>query len=338
MKGRIVEIDVAKGMLVILVVVGHAWQQYGTSLGYGWGMVRTVIYAFHMAAFVFIAGFCSNGAMAFKSCSDVLSYFQSRAFRLLLPYVTWGGCYFALRAVAGDLARIPYDRGHVVFFLLGYNPDGAMWFLWTLFAASVVVVPFARFVSRGWLVVALWAVAAVYVKNQTIAPHLTGVNALLVFAFFLAFGMFARLRFERFSPLLGNVYFAGSILAMFALACYARQTGWCAQVPWYVVSAPAGTILTMIMARVAVRSNVVVTDMLAFLGRHAMVVYVLGEPVKVVLRIAFAWLGMASQISFHAMIVMTLVVSIVAYRLLVCRSRILSALLLGMKASDIGKP
>ena len=43
-EGRYVEIDIAKGLLAILVVVGHAIQQYEASLGEGWGFVRIVIY------------------------------------------------------------------------------------------------------------------------------------------------------------------------------------------------------------------------------------------------------------------------------------------------------
>ena len=336
-KESFVEIDVAKGLLAILVVVGHALQQYGASLGCGWGVVRTVIYAFHMASFVFIAGFCSAKIMSFKTFFDTAEYLRGRAFRLLLPYVVWGGIYFVLRAMAGDCARIPYDWSHSVFFFFGYNPDGAMWFLWALFAASMIVVPFARFFSCGWSLAVLWVAIAVYIKNQALGPYLTGINALPVFVFFLSFGLFARSWHGRFMSLLEKWYFVGCWLIVFAVACYARHTGWCTQFPWYVLSAPAGTILTMSIGRIVVRQNRAVTDVFAFFGRYAMVVYVLGEPTKVILRIAFAKFGVPTQIAFYAMIAMTLAVSIVVYRLVIGRSWVLSALLLGARMPPVRK-
>ena len=49
LKKRIEEIDIYKGILIILVVIGHATNQY-----------NIYIYQFHMAAFFFISGFLST--------------------------------------------------------------------------------------------------------------------------------------------------------------------------------------------------------------------------------------------------------------------------------------
>ena len=326
---RYVEIDVMKGLLAIFVVVGHAIQQYEASLSGFWSVVRTVIYSFHMAAFVFAAGFCAGKVMSFDTFSDVSGYLSKRAFRLLLPYVVWGGIYFVLRTLAGDCARIPYDWSRSVFFLFGYNPDGAMWFLWALFAASVLVVPFVDFILRWWVLALLWGGAAIYIKMQTNAPHLGGINAIPVFVLFLAFGLFVRSCYRPFSALFGNVYFGGGCLIMFIAACCARQLGWCAQIPWYVLSAPAGAMLTLILAKAIVDRGWVISSALAFIGGYAMAIYVLGEPVKVVCRVVFARLGVPAPIAFYAMPLIVLVAAIVFSRSLLDKSRVLSALLLG---------
>ena len=47
MKERLDYIDRAKGMLIILVVIGHIWQS---------GVVFDLIYTFHMPAFFVISG------------------------------------------------------------------------------------------------------------------------------------------------------------------------------------------------------------------------------------------------------------------------------------------
>lgn len=46
---RIEWVDIYKGILIVLMVVGHAT-----------GMFNAFIYQFHMAAFFFISGFTSN--------------------------------------------------------------------------------------------------------------------------------------------------------------------------------------------------------------------------------------------------------------------------------------
>ena len=48
---RLDYLDKAKGILIILVVIGHIWQS---------GPVFNIIYAFHMPAFFFISGLFSK--------------------------------------------------------------------------------------------------------------------------------------------------------------------------------------------------------------------------------------------------------------------------------------
>lgn len=45
--GRLAEIDRAKGILIVLVVIGHIWQS---------GYLFNTIYTFHMPAFFVISG------------------------------------------------------------------------------------------------------------------------------------------------------------------------------------------------------------------------------------------------------------------------------------------
>ena len=332
--GRFAEIDVAKGFLAMLVALGHAVQQYDASLGPGWGAVRNVVYSFHMAAFVFVAGFCSVKMLSFATVREVSGYARGRALRLLLPYLTWGAIYVVLRAFAGDHARFPYDWSRWGFFFLGYNPDGAMWFLWGLFAASVCIAPFARLFARWWVVALTWAVAAVWMQLLVHSDYMRGINVFPVFLFFFALGLFARTRYGRLKPVLGGVAFAVLAAAVVAVACCARQFGWLAgRVPWYAVSAPAGTMLVMALSVFAARRPGPIAGALSFLGRNAMAVYVLGEPVKVACRMAFARLGLPSQCAFFAMLVLVLTVPVLVRRLVLKRCATASLLLLGESPS-----
>ena len=333
---RFVEVDVMKGLLAILVVVGHAIQQYDAALSEGWGFVRVVVYSFHMAAFVFAAGFCSGRALSFTTITDVLCYLRGRAFRLLLPYLVWGAIYSVLRFFVGSSARIPYDWSKAAFFFLGYNPDGAMWFLWTLFAATMLVAPFARVLSRGWVVAILWVVAAVCMVLPCELGAPNGVRAIPIFAFFLALGLLARANWSGTRSFARNWIFIAACSAVFAYSCLVRYFGWHVQFPWYALSSLAGTMLTMSLGCAIVDRSRALSSVLSFLGRYAMAVYVLGEPVKVTCRIACARMGFPVDVAFPAMLTVTLVMPVVL-ALLLRRSRMLSALLLGESGLRQGK-
>ena len=327
---RYVELDVMKGFLAILVVVGHAIQQYEIFLGAGWGACRTVIYSFHMAAFVFAAGFCSGKVLSFCAFSDVLAYLKARAFRLLLPYMFWGVVYYVLRMFASDCARIPYDWSKTAFFLLGYNPDGAMWFLWALFAASAIIAAVARGFLRGWIaVLLLWILSAASMCLRLDADYLRGIRALPVFIFFLSLGLHVNVNYATARRVFESKFFVVVCMAAFAASCCARQYGWCVGVPWYAVSAPTGAMLTMSVSFFIVARLSLVSAGLALLGKYAMAVYVIGEPVKVACRIGFAKLGVPVSVSLIMMMVATLAISVIIARLLTGRSRVLSALMLG---------
>ena len=56
MKERLEYIDTARGILIILVVIGHIWQA---------GFVHNFIYSFHMPAFFFISGMLMSHTRAY---------------------------------------------------------------------------------------------------------------------------------------------------------------------------------------------------------------------------------------------------------------------------------
>lgn len=87
---RIAWIDAWKGLLILLVVLGHvvgAMYHYadGTSR-MALGVVYRAIYLFHMPAFFFVAGYLwrRHEDRSFAIC------FRDRARRLVVPYLFWG--------------------------------------------------------------------------------------------------------------------------------------------------------------------------------------------------------------------------------------------------------
>lgn len=172
---RDISLDVAKGVGIILVVIGHAWRGLETAgmIGNAWlfRLVDQVIYNFHMPLFFLLSG------MTFQSWAlrrPVGEAAFSRVTRLLWPLVLWTYLFTAARLAAGDAANTQLSGiESLVFFPL--PPRDHFWFLWALFLQHLVVLALIRFVT-GPLSAPAWAgLAALVVLGSSFTP--VGLNA-----------------------------------------------------------------------------------------------------------------------------------------------------------------
>ncbi|WP_458459768.1 acyltransferase family protein [Pseudobutyrivibrio sp.] len=86
-KTRNNNIDIIKGIAIILMVYGHTF-----------GVARDFIYLFHMPVFIFVSGYCFNKAHG-ASLQQAEGYFFSRVRRLLIPYMGFNIVYAILNNV-----------------------------------------------------------------------------------------------------------------------------------------------------------------------------------------------------------------------------------------------
>lgn len=132
---RQVDIDIAKGFGIILVVWAHA---YGPGLDY--------ITQFHMPFFFFISGLLY--ASADVSCKD---YIVRKGKSLLLPFWWWNGLFFPLYFVSfywknWSAAVFAKEAAEIVCTLEKVPFLGATWFLAALFQVSII----AHLIVRGF--------------------------------------------------------------------------------------------------------------------------------------------------------------------------------------------
>jgi fucose 4-O-acetylase-like acetyltransferase len=111
-KERIVWADALRGLLILLVVLGHSLQFGDFENRLCWN----IIYSFHMAAFFVVSGYVS-----YKD-NYKLSSLKHKAQQLLLPFVSWS----ILMVLIKD-----YDWNFLVNVIM--KPDGSYWFIYVLF-------------------------------------------------------------------------------------------------------------------------------------------------------------------------------------------------------------
>lgn len=130
MKKRIEFYDIAKGILMSMVVLGHI-----ITMNYsGSALLKSFIYTFHVPAFFIITGMLMKVSLT-EECK--FSFFVKKKFKtLLIPY-------FLFEAIAAISQMIFLGteylniKGAIIGTFLIYCNGGATWFLPTLFVAEI---------------------------------------------------------------------------------------------------------------------------------------------------------------------------------------------------------
>lgn len=152
---RIDWVDIAKGIGIVLVVVGHTLRGLANADLMAWTpvprFVDQFIYSFHMPLFFLLSGLFLTRSVSKLSFTQFLA---DKCRTILYPYVVWSSVTIAIKCCVGPLAH--QQRSAVDIFDLLYAPIEQYWFLYVLFC---LVVTFGFLLSIRIKPVTLVAVA-----------------------------------------------------------------------------------------------------------------------------------------------------------------------------------
>ncbi len=195
---RLYSVDIAKGILILEVVLGHAWFAKAGAVNQ-W-------FPYSMPAFFLLAGY------VYKPGRTYLQNMGRRVLQLLVPYVLFSIFCNLLYPVYAELAKVPPDPSAMknlwiaclksdAFNMLMSTP---MWFLTSLFTASIVFFALVDRVRKSLLWTAVCAVILLgltvvieIVKKGAFVPwHLDyalfGCAMMLMGAYFGQRGLFTK--------------------------------------------------------------------------------------------------------------------------------------------------
>ena len=118
-------IDVCKGIGILLVIIGH--------LGTVWG---TPIYMFHMSLFFILSGICLSD----KYLDKKVEFAYKRFVSLMIPFIIFKGMAYLVI----HFGPWPGAEG----FIDNYHLLGTLWFLKSLFIASILGLAFIWLLRR----------------------------------------------------------------------------------------------------------------------------------------------------------------------------------------------
>lgn len=134
---RIGWIDAAKGIGIILVVMGHTLRglEAANLLSFFnvYGRIDAFIYLFHMPLMFMLSGLFIDKALP-QSWSE---YVMKHSQRLLWPLILWTYIFFLIKIFAGGAANTPISWENFPIFPL--PPQLHFWFLWALFLGFLII-------------------------------------------------------------------------------------------------------------------------------------------------------------------------------------------------------
>ena len=117
---RLVWADALRGVLILLVILGHCLQ-FGD---YEHCVAWNIIYSFHMAAFFVVSGYVSYRP------NHSLTLIPKRAKQLLLPWFCWS--ILRLCVISSSISIGGLLKSMIIY------PDSSYWFLYVLFVIIVI--------------------------------------------------------------------------------------------------------------------------------------------------------------------------------------------------------
>lgn len=180
--------DWAKGIGIVLVVVGHVWRGlYNAGIHIDpetYRVVDTLIYNFHMPLFFFVAGLFFTAQLQRAGLGPFL---WSRVTGLLWPLAVWTWIFFAAKAAIGHLANNPVPWSD--FPVVPLPPREQFWFFWALFLVQAVCALFWRWVYRPpTLLLTLAGAVLLYHLRPGVAGHAIWLVGAYDYAPFLVLG------------------------------------------------------------------------------------------------------------------------------------------------------
>ncbi|MDO4975929.1 MAG: acyltransferase family protein [Eubacteriales bacterium] len=269
------EITIAKGIGILLVVLGHAIKQIGVEDSISTTILQ-VIYSFHMPLFFVLSGFVSVKILSYEG-KEYGSFLKKRACRLLIPYFVVGILYLPLKYLLSQFARKPYDFANCWRLILGENPNTTLWFLYILFLVSVLTLLLVR---KNTLHIFLIFAAVLSVLTF----HFGWEIKVTKYFFFFLLGIYLRIHYGVWKKMMEKVWFVFLAFLVFLAGNIALYYGM--EMAGFFTSI-SGMILTLVFSLKILSIKKEKHGMLYRFGDASMDIYILSDIVQTVLRLAF---------------------------------------------------
>lgn len=272
------EIDIAKGIGIILVVLCHTLspvmeeQEMMSS-------IYKFVYTFHMPLFFFLAGCVSK-----VRNEEQLEQTKAKFNRLLIPYITWAFIYWPLKNIFSEMARSNAKEPWWSIFL-GNNPDGELWFLYVLFVFSLVLIWIVNEenLKQTVIITVLISLFAQYIPHSIRFSGISLFFSLYQIGFYFL-GVLVGKNWEGFIRLITKpIAFFSSLIITLAYGVVSFVVPEISRIRLLMCPVAIAAIISVISLSY-VLSKKFELKMLDYIGCHSMEIFILHAPILILGR------------------------------------------------------
>lgn len=204
MKHRIIELDILKGLAILLVVIGHIADPNLENIIVGnelYFTIKKFIYSFHMPFFMFISGMIF--IYTYQQISTIKEYFKffiSKVERLLLPFFIMGGIIIVGKYIASFIFHINNFNGSISindFITILMSPmesySRSLWFIYVLFEYYIIVSLLLHVVQKK-IVILIIAIILLFTETTT----LFAINMFTQYFLFFILGIICMENYKKY--------------------------------------------------------------------------------------------------------------------------------------------
>lgn len=259
MEARLDYIDRAKGILIILVVIGHIWQS---------GYIFDFIYSFHMPAFFVISGMLMRYTRSYEK--KYTQFLLGRVYAFGIPFI-----FFEILGVLTDIIRHGVTlnvKGYIFNTLSLHYNDGNMWFLVDLFLVEAIFVAARKILKVDWSVGALCALllAVSLVLPNGENEYIKTVISSFRYLFFFAAGFFGKTALEKRKTVIAVVSIC---IPPLVAGLFGVRGNWCVSVKnlAFMISGIAGAYATLQISKL--HFTAILNKVLTTAGSNSIIIF-----------------------------------------------------------------
>jgi fucose 4-O-acetylase-like acetyltransferase len=214
------DIDRAKGLAILLVVIGHLASAGGMPPGAEWyAIVKSVIYRFHMVFFMFLSGFVFFlSQYEKKAWPDYKGYLLGRLARFLPAYAFFGALEWGGKLVSKSFIYVDNPSKGLadlvpVFLTPTISVASSLWYVWVLMLFHILT----PLLIRTWDRLGFWLVVSLPLSFVSMTYWL-GLNQATEYLFIFLLGGFLARNHKSYLHYLERFWPACLIIFMLSLA------------------------------------------------------------------------------------------------------------------------
>lgn len=242
---RIVEIDILKGIGILLVILGHCVPDYPQNLraDESSSFIEQFVYGFHMPLFFVCSGFLMQMTDSHaRGMFNIRAFVKNKTLRLLLPYFMFSIVSLVLRLAFSAFTRSSVDLDNTMYQILFEGKF--FWFLYVLFIVSIIINVIKAI--KNDMFIAMFLSVALYILGLLLNTQFLCLDRLGYHAIFAVLGCFLYEHKDSVNHLFKKWYIGGFALIVYVCLFFLPSTDciWLSQIVRFL-KALFGTTMTL---------------------------------------------------------------------------------------------